>query len=164
METQFFRARKQEELLEEMERQRLHEEEYFKVTQKDVENLRKQETLGKLQKNKLKWRVFSFFRKVNFHFNFLCKNYIIGLVTFLYKFIFLAAMQLMLASDDQSKLVVQKYLEEQEQARLIAQQSMGEDTEKLRAELMRQQSTQNVLVQKIVDEVQYYSLYKCISV
>ena len=43
----FFRVRKQEALLEEMERQRLHEEEYFKVTQKDVENLRKQDTLGK---------------------------------------------------------------------------------------------------------------------
>ena len=62
-------------------------------------------------------------------------------------------MQSMLANDDQCKLVVQKYLEEQEQARLLAQQSMGEDTEKLQAELKRQQSTQNVLVQKILDEV-----------
>ena len=62
-------------------------------------------------------------------------------------------MKSMLASDDLSNSVIQKYLAEQEHARKVAQLSMGEDSEKLDAELKKQQNTQNVLVQKIMTEV-----------
>ena len=62
-------------------------------------------------------------------------------------------MKLVLENDDMANAVVQKYLAEQEQARVMAQQSMGEDTEKLRVELQKQLSTQQGLVQKIISEV-----------
>ena len=42
------RARQLEALLEKMEQQRLQEEHYFRVTQDDIDKLRKQETVGEI--------------------------------------------------------------------------------------------------------------------
>ena len=41
------RAKKQEELMEKLERDKIEQENYFKVTQEDIDALRKKETLGK---------------------------------------------------------------------------------------------------------------------
>ncbi|XP_077968925.1 E3 ubiquitin-protein ligase LRSAM1-like isoform X2 [Styela clava] len=102
------KARKQEALLEEMEKQRMREEEYFKVTKEDLDNLRKKEML--------------------------------------------AAMQAMVAENDQFAIKVKQYLAEQTHAAKRAQGSVRSDGKQVEAALLKQQECQDKLIGQILHE------------